>query len=340
MSYARPLPAALRGGLAHQSGASLLEFAAVAAPILLLGLGGVDIAAWLFTRQAASLALLEAGRAGIVGHAHPDTIVQAFEQALLPLFPGPTRQASQEKLQAALQRRAAQTGRAPWQIEILSPSPEAFRDFADGSVSLPGKGALAAINNDYQQEQDQKRREQGWAQGLGPASGASIFQANTLVLRLSYLHEPALPALKSLIRVFGQENGSYRRHALAHGYLPLVRELALGMQSHPADWPLPKSGKIVKGSGAHTAASSWQSCAGSQCGPSGTPTTPAVSSPPSSGDPAMPGDPATSPAMGSGTVPGIDAAPGPDTAAPPGSENLAVLPGDPACGVVLCCVPA
>src|SRR3546814_2801513 len=54
-----------------QAGASLIEFSVVAVPILLLGLGSVDIASWFFTRQAVSLALLEAGRAGIVSHAHP-----------------------------------------------------------------------------------------------------------------------------------------------------------------------------------------------------------------------------------------------------------------------------
>ncbi|UYO94840.1 TadE/TadG family type IV pilus assembly protein [Pollutimonas sp. M17] len=333
MSPKRALLPAHGDGQPRQSGASLIEFSAVALPILLLGLGSVDIAAWLFARQAASLALLEAGRAGIVGHAHPDVMIQAFEQALLPMFPGPSRQASRQKLQNALHRRTALTGRAPWQIEVLSPTPEAFRDFADATASAPGKGALAAINNDYQHEQNQKRREQGWAGGLGPASGASIFQANTLVLRLSYLHEPVLPGIKRLIRLLGQENGSYRQHALAHGYLPLVREMALGMQSHPVEWPLPAGGKIVRGpSTAPGPSSAWPGCIGSQCGVPESPASHADSSPP---------NPAPAPPDPGGTAQAGDPTPWPAaTDPPPGSEHLAVSPDDPACGVVLCCAPA
>jgi hypothetical protein len=324
----RAFPDAGRGRHPRQSGASLIEFSIVAVPILLAGLGSVDVAAWLFTRQAATLALLEAGRAGIVGHAHPDAMIQAFEQALLPLFPATSRQASRQKLDNALYKRAMQTGKAPWQIEILSPTPDAYRDFADSSVRVQGQGALAAINNSYQQEQDLKLRAQGWTHGLGPASGASVFQANTLVLRLTYLYEPALPGMKSLMRLLGRENGSYRRHALARGYLPMVREIALGMQSHPVDWPLPPSGKIVRSHSAPPA--QWPEppgCIGTHCG-----------------DPASPGL--------AGQAPGLPLAPAypdpggvphpdnPAAGAPPGSEHLAVSPNDPACGIVLCCAPA
>lgn len=310
-----------------QSGAGLIEFSIVAIPLLLVGLGSVDVAAWFFTRQAASLALLEAGRAGIVEHAHPDAMAQAFEQALLPLFPASSSQASRQKLQNALHKRSLETGGPPWQIEILSPTPDAFRDFADGSVSVRGQGALAAINNSYQQEQDLKRRGQGWEQGRGPASGASIFQANTLVLRLSYLHEPVLPGMKSLLRMLGSENGTYRQHALARGYLPLVREIALGMQSHPVDWPAPPSGKIVKGQSAALAQLPAQpGCAGIQCGGPGNP----VHAGPGPSLPFAPvhSDPAVAAPIPAGNGP------------PPGSEHMAVSPDDPACGVVLCCAPA
>ncbi len=327
MCLKRPFPFIPGARAPRQSGASLIEFSIVAIPILLVGLGSVDIAAWFFTRQAASLALLEAGRAGIVGHAHPDAMAQAFEQALLPLFPDSSSQASRQKLQNALHKRSVETGGPPWQIEILSPAPDAFRDFADGSVSVRGQGALAAINNSYQQEQDLKRRGQGWEQGRGPASGASIFQANTLVLRLSYLHEPVLPGMKSLIRMLGSENGSYRQHALARGYLPLVREIALGMQSHPVDWPMPPSGKIVRGQSTALAQSPTQpGCVGIQCG---GPKSPVHAGP----EPSLPLAPIQPDPGGTAHIPvGNDP--------PPGSEYLAVSPDDPACGVVLCCAPA
>src|SRR5690606_17461480 len=93
---------------ATQTGAGLAEFSVMAVPLLLAGLGAVELAAWLHTRQALSLALLEAARAGVADHARPDGMAAAFEQALLPLFAGgraPARRAPAQSLQAALDER-------------------------------------------------------------------------------------------------------------------------------------------------------------------------------------------------------------------------------------------
>src|SRR5690606_22498033 len=136
--------------------------------ILLAGLGSIEAAQWFFTRQAASLALLQAGRAGITHNAHPDAMVDAFEAALLPLHVSASGRKAAERLAAALDRRTQRTGRAPWQIEVLSPTAAAFQDHGDASISIPTPGSLAAINNDYQLEQHQRRQSQGWHAGVGP----------------------------------------------------------------------------------------------------------------------------------------------------------------------------
>src|SRR5690606_1789355 len=109
----------------------------------------------------------------------------------------------------AFQQRRLDTGAAAWQIEVLSPSSQAFHDFADPALNTARHNRLPTINNNYQLEQDQRHRAQGWPQGLGPTSGVSIYDANTLVLRLTYLHEPVVPGIKGLMRLLGQHNGTY-----------------------------------------------------------------------------------------------------------------------------------
>src|SRR3546814_13282304 len=90
-------------------------------------------------------------------------MITAFEHALLPLFPAASKQASRQKLQNALHSRSLRTDTVPWQIEVLSPTPAAFDDFADPSSAIENHGALATINSNYQHEQDQARRKQGRA---------------------------------------------------------------------------------------------------------------------------------------------------------------------------------
>src|SRR5690606_16848997 len=131
----------------------LIEFSIVAIPVLLLGLGGIEIAHWHLTRQALSLALLEAGRAGITDHARPLSMAARFEQALLPLFPASSTGSARQNQQAAFQQRQHTTGAPPWHIAIVSPTPQAFQDFAEPSLSHAMGHSLATINNHYQFEQ-------------------------------------------------------------------------------------------------------------------------------------------------------------------------------------------
>lgn len=308
-----------------QTGASLVEFSIVAIPILMLGLGSIEIAQWFFHKQAISLALVEAGRAAIVDHAHPLTIESVFEEAMLPMFASATQPLSRQRLRQALNERQLKTGAPPWRIEIISPAPAAFHDFSTSTLAIAQQTGLPAIDNTYLADQDARKQAQGWTRGVGPHSGHTIWYANTLVLRLTWLHEPLLPGAKSLIRLMGKPLGSYGQRAMARGgYLPLTQEIALVMQSHPVYWPLPSSGKIVRADAAPL--------------PS-----PALSAPPML-PPATAAPPHTAPAQ---QQPTPDAPPvpsgGPIPDAPTQAEStgpahdLTVAPDNPACGVVLCC---
>lgn len=313
----------------------MIEFSIVAVPILLLGLGSIETAHWLLTRQVVSLALLEASRAGVSGHARPETITAAFEQALLPLFPASASNSARQNQQLAFHKRTRDTAGAPWQMAVLSPTTAAFNDFSDPQLSRTLQGGLAVINNNYLLEQDQRRRAQGWLHGLGPESNMSIYQANTLTLRLTYLHEPVVPGMKGLMRLLGRSGGTYGQHAMAHGYLPLSREISLVMQSHPVRWPgLVAAGNVIQ-PGLPTLAGPAPilPCTGLWCmAPQSTtlaPGSPDAPYRPPGSVRAPPAEPAT-PTSPTAPLPGPA-----DTS----TDGLAVAPDHPDCGLTLCCAP-
>lgn len=64
----------------------------------------------------------------------------------------------------------------------------------------------------------------------------SIFLANTLRLRLTYLYRPLLPPLRMLLAALARTDGSYAAAAWANGLAPIAMELELEMHSHPVDW--------------------------------------------------------------------------------------------------------
>jgi hypothetical protein len=230
-------PLSCRG---RQYGMAMAGFAVAAIPLLLVGLLVAESAHWHLTRQVLSLALLEAARAGATAHGRPDAIKTAFETALLPLYTPPGAHASARARMAAAFRHIARETRLPaWRIDIVQPSTRTFIDFADRAIQVPAAPGLAAIRNDYQAEQHDRRKSAGWREGRGPRSGLTIFQANTLQLRLTYLQTPWVPALRSLLRglaLLGW-HGTPGAEAARAGRLAMVMDLSLTMQSHPVRWP-------------------------------------------------------------------------------------------------------
>lgn len=236
----------------RQHGQGAVEFLLAAVPVLLIGLSSIEAIHWYFARQAVSLALMQAGRAAITQHANPVVLDQAFTEALLPMYAGPTPEISRQRLQRAMSRREQATSLPAWNINIVSPSQDSFQDFASHNPELPQTGH-AIIDNDYLQEQHQARLGQGWPQGRGPASRQTTLEANTLTLHLTWLHEPLLPGVRQVLRQIAPRDGRYGSQAMARaGFLPMQRTIALVMQSHPVAWPLPAQGRIQRAT--HSAA--------------------------------------------------------------------------------------
>lgn len=211
-----------------QSGAAAIEFAVAAAAVLLLSLLTVEAARWQGVRQIAHLALMEAARAGATSHGDPARIRAAFLQALLPLHADAQGQAGARRRQVqALDRRAALMGTTPWRIEILLPDAGAFRDHARPGLDTAAPRGLRAIDHNYQDLQHARHPF---------PDERSIFRANTLKLRLTYLYQPLLPPLRVLLAALAEADGSYAAAARARGLAPIGMELEMEMQSHPVDW--------------------------------------------------------------------------------------------------------
>ncbi|CAM5197769.1 hypothetical protein CDEF62S_03118 [Castellaniella defragrans] len=218
----------------------LAGFLFTALPVLWLGLGGVELAHWMQLRQSLSLVLIETARVGATRQADPRPMALAFERGLRTIYPAegePARILAERRRNLGL----------PWHIAIQRPTPEAFTDHAD--PELQGTRAYrgqALIRNEGQPRQHAARMAQGWPQGRGPASGLTIFEANTLRLALQWPHRPLLPGMAALIKglaPWAQEPRS--RQWMAAGYLPFHRQVTVAMQSPPAAWPDLPDGRIT-----------------------------------------------------------------------------------------------
>ncbi|MFT0546552.1 TadE/TadG family type IV pilus assembly protein [Allopusillimonas ginsengisoli] len=243
----RPAPAYTR----NQAGAGSIEFLIIAVPLIFLGLGAFDAARWMAERQVLGLALQEAGRAGAVSQANPKAMQAAFEHAMGALFTAPSQTASQQRLRRFRQTLNDTAGMPPWQIEILSPTIAAYHDFSHTRTPVPMAAGhrgepVTKINNYYLAEQDAHYRRLGRSDGHGPQSAINIFEANTLSLRLRYAYSPLAPGLKPLLRTLAQSAHPYSQQLFNHGYLPIRRDMAMMMHSHPGLWALPSDGSFSR----------------------------------------------------------------------------------------------
>jgi len=221
----------------RQRGASMVEFVLVALPLLLVGLVVIEIGDALMTRQVLRLALHEAMRAGAVQHAEPRVMAAAFESALTPLFvPAGSYASPQARMLASHARLLNQTGLPLWRLDMLGPPMTAFADFGRPDTQHGGRSSIA---NDYQAEQHVRAQERWPAVGLpgkGTQSGLTIFDANVLHVRVTYLRRPLTPLTATLLKAAAFATSDAARPALAAGLLPLTLDARMTMQSDPVAW--------------------------------------------------------------------------------------------------------
>tara|TARA_R110000851_G_scaffold165169_2_gene309903 strand:- start:109481 stop:110557 length:1077 start_codon:yes stop_codon:yes gene_type:complete len=202
----------------NEKGAGMVEFSLIALPMILTGIGTVELTHWIYVRQAVGAALVGAAKAGSLRHANPTAIARAFEQRAIPLHTGGSVRTATQQLTNNQARAIRGQPDLAWHIQIRSPSTAVFNDFPKSRGG--GTPNYRAIGNSYQREQHLKAKNNGWTNGVGPTSKETIFQANTLTLLLTYQYVPLVPGLS----------------ALAPGPLLIRREVQVTMQSDPILW--------------------------------------------------------------------------------------------------------
>lgn len=185
--------------------------------IILLSWLVLDVLTLYSLRVRLQHALLQAARQASVHHARPDTIALAFGQTLaaakVPLHD-------------------------QWQIQILSPSPQAFMQH--GRPSAQHQGRIGII--------------QGWQAQQHAQSGQqepSIYQANTLHLYLLYAHKPGPLSLLNLL----PKLAATAPHTLGAAAVWLRLEIRHPMQSDAVQWDDLADGRVIyaqQAEGRHT----------------------------------------------------------------------------------------
>ena len=236
MKKAKPPPTSLRA----QHGSAVIEFLVAAVPVLLLGLGATETARWYIHKQHVRYALIEAQRVASVTHAKPEHMIEAFEEALNPLFaPSGRYDSIAARRDAYLSTVALKTAMPSWRMVITSPTPAHFKDFKQQGLNVEGANGLATINNNYQLEQHQEK-------GLGVHSQQSIYEANILSIDLVYAYKPLVPGVANLMRSLSSSSDSKLKQSYYEaGYLPLLLSSHIGMQSHPVQWPTQINSKVL-----------------------------------------------------------------------------------------------
>lgn len=226
--------------LHSQRGSAIIEFLVSALPILLLGLGATETARWYIHKQHIRFALDEAQRVATVTYAEPKQFIEAFEEAIKPLFaPAGLYSDTAARRDAYLNSVSKKTAMPPWRISITSPNSRHFKDFQQNDLAIAKSSGFAAINNNYQFEQHQEKP-------LGLQSNATIYEANILSINLIYPYKPLVPGVATLLKQLSSTTGSKLKQAYYdHGYLPFEISAHMAMQSHPVLWPNDPSSKVV-----------------------------------------------------------------------------------------------
>jgi hypothetical protein len=321
---------------ARQHGQGALEFSLAAVPVLLAALAGIEAVHWNTTRQLTNQALMQALRAGITEHASPAAIANAFNESMLLRFAPSAGASAQQSQQKRYLIHTAQLG-APWLMRIASPTVAHFKRYADPSLVISRKTGLAAIRNSYQLEYHLQHDS-----AAAPDSGAdtnplptNIFQANMLTLKVLYPHSPLLPGMRGLFRMLGNAKGTAVDRTLAAGYLPIVQEMSLPMQSDPVLWPLSgypgfyRTQADEPGFGNSPGAA--PACSGLWCGRTRT------GPPAQAGNQGLPFDPRNPEESWQG--PASDGTTPPAPQPGPAGGPLQIEPSSPQCGVTVCCLP-
>ena len=166
-----PAPRPIR--MPPECGAAAIETTLSLLLMMLLATAILEFSYWGVVRQLCKLALHESMRIAVAKHGTQHALEQAFVSV----------------------RHSRLT--EPWSLRIVEPDTNTLMDFRDPFLSA--QHGQAVIRNDSQREQHQRLSSQ-WPGGLGPTSGKTIYQANVILVELTYQHRLISPWFRRWLR--------------------------------------------------------------------------------------------------------------------------------------------
>lgn len=226
-------------------GAALVEWMLGMGTLLLLAAITVEFAYWQTSRHLASIALMEAARAGSTQHAHPQAMARAFLHAMRARFPA--SEGGEARMRRAFEDISRRSGMQAWEIQQLAPDASAFRKATTHSGrNIPGALGKRVLRHDVYERDGQARfldpsrripqrgRSLQGHTGAGfptPASTGPL----TLHLRLIYRQPALFPILARLAARLASARSSTKQ-AWAAGLMVIVVEQKIEMQSDAVQW--------------------------------------------------------------------------------------------------------
>lgn len=273
---------------ARQRGQSMTEFA-VAFPVLILLVFGILQVAFLYQGKATlNYATMLAARAGAMHNGDATQMRNALARGLAPMFAGT---ADTNGYATALGKALAETNVAARlsKIEVLSPSPEALKDFGRNRLDTASGKELPNDTLQYR------------SVAPGGTSKVSIQDANLLHVRVTYCYRLIVPVIGRMIH--GVLNSPAPTAAAAANSPGMSNPFGITDATLPAPCNNPafdgprievKSDAIVRMQSPFYEAN---------VGTSGSTVTPTPTTPGGPGTPTTPGTP------GDGEVPGVPGVP-------------------------------
>ena len=226
-------------------GAALVEWLLGMASLLTLAAITVEFAHWQTSRHLASIALMEAARAGSTKHAHPLAMEKAFLHAMRARFPSP--EGGDARMLRTFKSISQRTGMPAWEVQQLEPDAEAFRQgtLYKGREIARAHGKRVLRHDMYERD--------GQARHLNPSRSRAAQRRSihgraatlarspvpvgplTLHLRLIYRQPALFPIIARLAAQLVSAHPSTRK-AWAAGLMVIVLEQKIEMQSDAVQW--------------------------------------------------------------------------------------------------------
>ncbi|WP_428505726.1 TadE/TadG family type IV pilus assembly protein [Roseateles sp.] len=227
----RPAPA-----LARQQGASIVETMLVLPTLLFLVLAIWQAALGYHAKNSLNYASFEAARAGSVSNAKLSSIHAAFQKAMLPYYGGGR---SLAELADTAAKAAKDLDAAALRIEIISPTPESFRDYNSPALQAALKTGEPVLPNVGLDELSCPRDVPGCQKDPKTnASGQTLLDANLLKLRVTYGIPPSkqMPMLGkfytwALGKLGAGSGDAFKLALIKAGRIPVVSHAVVRMQS-------------------------------------------------------------------------------------------------------------